>query len=274
LILVLKNMYPTINAAELRKIDNCIKGGLKEVETSLDLGLTNTKVKLNKEGFYYKGKLIKIGKVREKDKSCYITIKNKLQKMQFFSDGLLYKLNQTDYKPIMQISGTPMHKKSFSEMLEKEKFHGKVLDSGTGIGYSAIIASRSAKQVITVEMDKHVLELAKLNPYSQELFKNKNIKQIIGDITKEIKKFKYQEFDFIIFDAGTPKSSAEFFSLNNYKEACRVLKIGGRLYHYLPKHHIMRGRDFGGEVIKRMKLAGFKDISRNFEGSYVIMEKL
>lgn len=194
-------------------------------------------------------------------------------KVQFFANGLLYKLVPTSHRPILKISGTSMHKKEFVERVEKDKLKGKILDSGTGLGYTAIAASKTAKEVITIEKDRNVIKIAKLNPYSKDLFKKKNIKLIIGDVVEEIKRFKDNEFDFIIFDAGTPKSSGEFFSLINYREAFRVLKRGGKLYHYLPKHHIKRGRDFGAEVLKRIRMAGFSRIERNIEDSYAVAEK-
>ena len=96
---------------------------------------------------------------------------------------------------------------------------------------------------------------------------------IIGNIVEEIKKFQDKEFNNTIFDAGTVKGSEEFFSLNNYKEAFRVLKPRGKLYHYLPKHQIKRGRNFTSEVISRLKTAGFKRTYRNKEESYLIAEK-
>lgn len=268
-------MLPVLSSKELRKINECIKENLSEMEVSLDLGLTKTKIKLNKKGFYVGNKLIEIPKIREDDNSCYVVINNKLKKIQFFSPETrsLYKLIPTKYRPILQISGTSMHKKEFVERIKRDKLGGKVLDAGTGLGYTAIAASRTANYVITVERDGTVIEIAKLNPYSQDLFIRKNIRMIKGDILEVIKKFKDCEFDFIIFDAGTPKASGEFFSLNNYKEACRVLKKNGKLYHYLPRHHIERGRDFGAEVIKRMKIAGFSIVERNVKDSYAIFQR-
>lgn len=185
----------------------------------------------------------------------------------------MYKLIPTSNRPILQISGTSMHKFPFVERIKADKLTGKILDAGTGLGYTAIVAAETAEQIMTVEFDQNVIEMQKFNSYSQELFKRKNIKRLKGDIVKVIKKFPDQEFDFIIFDAGTPRSSGEFFSQNNYQEAYRVLKSGGKLYHYLPRHLITHGRDFAGEVILRLKKLGFSDIERNEEGSYAILKK-
>lgn len=268
-------MKPILSSAELRKIQEARNQNLSETEITLDLGLTRTKIKLSKNGFYYKNKLISIPKLRDDDHSCYLLIKDKLEKVQWFSEETkqIYKLVPTSNRPILQISGTSMHKFPFVERIKADKLTGKIMDAGTGLGYTAIAASETAEQIITVEFDQNVIEMQKLNPYSQELFKRKNIQRLNGDIVKVIKRFPDQEFDFIIFDTGTPRSSGEFFSQNNYQEAYRVLKSGGKLYHYLPRHLISHGRDFAGEVILRMKKAGFELVERNEEGSYAIIQK-
>ena len=266
-------MFPIISSRDLRNIIDAIEKGLKTIDLSLDLGLTQTKINLDKQGFYVQEKLIIPKKIKETDKSCYLIREGGLEKVQYFAEGRLYKLIPTNNRPILQISGTSMHKKDFLDKLSRDRLRGMVLDSGTGLGYSSIIASKTAQDVITIEIDENVLEVAKLNPYSQELFKNKNIKSIVGNLVEEIKEFKDKEFDNIIFDAGTVKSSDAFFSLNNYREVYRVLKNEGRLYHYLPRHQIKIGRDFASEIIARLKKAGFKKIYRNKEGSYIIAEK-
>lgn len=268
-------MFPILSSSELRRIEEAIKNNKEDIETSLDLNLTKVKLKLDKNGFYIDKNLIKIPNIREDDKSCYILKNKELQKLQFHSNetSITYKLIPTIQKPILKISATSMHKKEFVQRIERDRLTGKILDSGTGLGYTAIVASRTADQVITIELDKNVIEMAKLNPYSQDLFKKRNIKLINGDITKEIKKFKDEEFNSIIFDSGTPTSSGDFFSLNNYIEAYRVLKKRGKFYHYLPEHHITRGRDFGHEVIQRLKQAGFFKIKRNTRDSYVFAKK-
>lgn len=268
-------MKPLISSAELRKIQEAITKHLSEIETTLNLGISKTKVKLSKNGFYYKNKLISLPKLRDDDHSCYVLIRDKLEKVQWFSNETkqMYKLVPTSNRPILQISGTSMHKFPFVERIKADKLTGKILDAGTGLGYTAIVAAETAEQIITVEFDQNVIEMQKLNPYSQELFKRKNIKRLKGDIVRIIKKFSDQEFDFIIFDAGTPRSSGEFFSQNNYQEAYRVLKSGGKMYHYLPKHLITHGRDFAGEVILRLRKLGFELVERNEEGSYAMMKR-
>ncbi len=184
-----------------------------------------------------------------------------------------YQLAPTSFRPILRISATQMHKKPFLDRLEKERITGRVLDGGTGLGYSAIVASMTADEVITIEWDPNVIEMATYNPHSAKLFEGENIRLIQGDITVEIQKFADRYFDNIIQDGGMPKSSGGFFSQSHAHQLYRVLKRGGRLFFYLPKKGIKSGRDFGMEQVKRMRKAGFRLIERDIDGSYGIFGK-
>jgi hypothetical protein len=143
-----------------------------------------------------------------------------------------------------------------------------VLDAGTGLGYTAIAAAKTAK-VVTVEMDPHVLQVQELNPWSRGLIAP-NITQVHADVCAHVKTLVDGSFDTLILDAGTPRSSGDFFSLANYQEMRRVLKKGGTLYHYLPDHGVTRGRDFPAEVIARLKKAGFAHVTRFAKENYVV----
>jgi hypothetical protein len=266
-------MAPIFSSSELRSVAEKIRKGIQEAEISPDLGLTRCRVRLFQEGFSINDTQIAIPRIRDNDKSCYILVNGKLQKLQFAAGEKVYKLIPTSNRPILQISGTSMHKKEFIERIRRDRLKGKILDAGTGLGYTAIAAAKTADQVITVEIDPNVTEIAKLNSYSKELFESSRIIQINSDITEEIKKFQDREFDFIILDGGTAKGSAEFFSLSNYVQAHRVLKDRGRLYHYVPKPQFHSGRDFASEVAARLKKAGFKKIKRYDLSSYLCAEK-
>jgi predicted methyltransferase len=267
--------YPILSSDGLRKISQAIAEGKKEISISLDLGFSGKKenLKLFEKGVIFNGNEIEVPKIREDDKSCYLILEDIIEKVQYSSGGGIYRLIPSSFRPIMQISGTSMHKQSFIERVEKDKLFGKILDSGTGLGYTAIVASKTASNVITIEFDEMVLELQKINPYSQDLFSSKRINLIQGNLVEEIKKFKDGEFNFIILDGGTPRSSGDFFSQANYEQAFRVLKYGGRLYHYVPNYHANRGVDFAVRISSYLKKAGFKKVVRDEEGSYLVAIK-
>lgn len=248
-----------------------------DIEVSLDLGISTTKVTIRKDQVILpSGESFTIpDSFDPKDNLCYFIQEGQVYPIQMFDQerNFSYQLAPTSYRPILRISATQMHKKPFLDRLEKENLDGKILDGGTGLGYSAIIAAKTADHVITIEWDPNVIEIATYNPHSAPLFELPNITLIHGDITEEIKKFEAKSFNNIIQDGGMPKSSGGFFSQSHAHQLYRVLKRGGKLYFYLPKKGIKKGRDFGMEQVRRMRNAGFTLIERDLEGSYAIFGK-
>ena len=93
----------------------------------------------------------------------------------------------------MLISGLPMHRIKGTNPLAGHAGqdqshcadHGRVLDTCTGLGYTAIEAAKTAEHVITIELDPTAQEMARCNPWSRSLFDNPKISQIIGDAFDE-----------------------------------------------------------------------------------------
>lgn len=103
-------------------------------------------------------------------------------KMQFFSNetNKFYKLVPTKDAPTLEISGIRMHVTKYMTPIQDTKkkiesvspIKGIVLDTCMGLGYTAILASKRTDFVITCEKDGNVIEIAKFNPWSKELFNN------------------------------------------------------------------------------------------------------
>jgi uncharacterized protein len=82
------------------------------------------------------------------------------------------------HAPTLLISGIPMHRiKDTTPLLDTRqklkalgKPYGRILDTATGLGYTAIQAAQTANQVITIEFDPAVHDICRLNPWSAELF--------------------------------------------------------------------------------------------------------
>ncbi len=134
-----------------------------------------------------------------------------------------------------------------------------------GLGYTAILSSKSAQKVITFEKDDNVFEVAKNNPFSRGLFESANIEIRRGDISVEIKNQKDGAFDCIIHDPPTFTMAGELFSGNFYLQLMRVLKDKGKLFHYTPLYKIRRGFDFPSKVKRRLRAAGFRKIDYSQE---------
>ena len=271
--------YPILTHKSLIEIKEALSQNQHEVELSLDLGLSKEKIQL--DPIHHTFTIHETEEVdfpssfNESVKICYFILDKHIYPLKLFSDvsNFYYKLVPTSWRPILRISATPMHKKPFLDAIESAQLHGFILDSGTGLGYSAIIACKTATRVITIEWDETVIDIASYNPHSRTLFESPIIDLRINDITEEIFTFDDNYFDSIIQDGGMPKSSGNFFSLDHCKQLHRVLKPGGELLFYLPQHGKSKGRDFGGEHLERLKRAGFFLKGRNLEGSYATLYK-
>ena len=253
------------------------KKSLKEAEISLDLSKTLSKIKIQNNEFIFPDNQ-KLNESQLKnpikdDNVCFLIRDNSLVKIQLFSNetNKFYKLVPTKDAPTIEISGIRMHATKDMTPMEDTKrkiesiapIHGIVLDTCMGMGYTAIASSKLAEFVITCERDENVLEIAKYNPWSQELFNNKKISVLKTNVFDEIKIFKSQMFDVVIHDPPRLTLATELYSLEFYKQVFRVLKNNGKLYHYTGSPGSkFRHVNLIGNVSKRLKQAGFKSIEK------------
>jgi predicted methyltransferase len=198
----------------------------------------------------------------------------KIPEIKFYDDKTrkFYKLVKTSTWPTVKVSGIFMHRVQDvdpkTDSILKIKALGKIegigLDTCTGLGYTSILSVREEKveKIITIEKDVNMIDIAKLNPYSKELFTNPKIELIIGDIYEEIRKFPDEHFNFIIHDPPRISIAGELYSLEFYKQLFRVLKKSGKLYHYTGKPGIRQKKNYAKGIIQRLVLAGFKKIER------------
>ncbi|MEM4598658.1 MAG: RsmD family RNA methyltransferase [Candidatus Diapherotrites archaeon] len=179
----------------------------------------------------------------------------------------VYKLVQTSDWPALMIDGILMHrikntspKKDAEEKIALLKIRGgNVLDICTGLGYTAITASRYADSVVTIEKDVEVIKIAKENRASQKLFSSEKIKLIEGDAAEIVKSFPDECFDYIIHDPPTFSRAGELYSGAFYKELFRILRKQGRMLHYTgaPSERY-RNKSLRKGIVERLRAAGFK----------------
>ena len=249
---------------------------------SLDLGKTQEKIYINEKE---KVAIIREKKIsfdslkKTKEETFYTIIEGKVLAIEMFGEdtNLYYKLKPTADWPTIMLSSVPMHRfktispKTSAELMVKEisPIKGIVLDCCCGLGYTSIIEAQkeTCEKVIVFEKDEHVLEMAKYNPYSEELFNNKKINLSIGSVYDEIKKIKSNSVDRILHDPPTTSFGKELFSLDFYFELFRVLKSGGIIYHYCPNPGKTKGTEYWPTIQKMLIKAGFKDAEYNKESS-------
>jgi len=192
---------------------------------------------------------------------------DKVYPIAFFRGSFYYKLYPVamDKAPTVEVSGIKMHRvvdidpwRDAYSKVSVLNIHGgdEVLDICTGLGYTAINAYRRGGNVLTIEVDKNILEIASYNPWSSEL---KDIKIILGDAAEVIKTLPDNYYDVIIHDPPRLSRAGELYSREFYSELYRVLRRGGRLFHYTGKVGYKRRRlNISGGVASRLTKVGFK----------------
>lgn len=252
------------------------QAGQRRAQVSPDLGLTTVEVDLTPEGVVFPdGQRLSweaIEEISVAPNNCFIVKAGQPRKIMTFSQATnrLYSLMPTERAPTLLISGIPMHRikdtNPYRDTVEKIKairpVVGQVLDTATGLGYTAIEAAKTADQVITVEVDPAVLEIARQNPWSRALFDNSRIRQRIGDADDVVRELEDASFDRIIHDPPAFSLAGHLYSADFYGELYRVLRPGGRLFHYVGNPDSPSGRSVTQGVIRRLQAAGFRRVVR------------
>ena len=211
-------------------------------------------------------------------------MKDREKKIQFFSEDTqrLYQLYGDP--PTLKISGVPMHRHIKMNPLQDTETKikaadpkGDVLDTCGGLGYTAIYEARKkeVKKVMVFERDINVIEIAKLNPYSKELFENEKIGLVNKDILDEMDHLSTGSFDTIVHDPPTFVISPDLYTLKFHYKLFRILKKGGRLWHYAPEPGKLskNGSKLRERIIKQLKFVGFSKVEYDPSSSGVIAEK-
>jgi uncharacterized protein len=263
------------------------QAGEAMVRTSLDLGLTTSEVLLEADRVVLPdGQWLPweaVAEIAGDESVCYALQDNAATKIQRFSDvrNMVYVLMPTQRAPTVLVSGIQMHRvrdiEPWQDTLEKIRtvspVQGRVLDTCTGLGYTAIAAAKTAQEVITIELDPDMLEIARLNPWSRPLFEHPKMRQIVGDSYEEVERFEEQSFARIIHDPPMLTRAGELYSGEFYERLYRILQERGRLYHYVGDPHSRSGRNTIRGVIRRLQDAGFQRVATRARAFGVVAYK-
>lgn len=278
---------PVLSHIQVGPILRARQQGEPSAVTSLDLGLTTTEVSLEPDRIVLpRGQWLdweSLEEIHHSESVCFVVEENGAEKIQRFSGYLnrFYSLMPTQRAPTLLVSGIPMHRiqgtdphrDTLSKIRTVAPVKGRVLDTCTGLGYTAIEAARTAEQVVTVELDPAVLEVAGLNPWSRALFGNPRIDQIVGDSFEEVQAFADGSFARIVHDPPMFSLAGELYSGEVYRQLFRVLGRKGRLYHYIGDLSSRSGRNVVRGVVRRLQDAGFARVVRRPEAFGVVAYK-
>ena len=254
---------------------------------STDLNMSKTEVNIDpRQVTFLDGEVLAwpaITEIAGTPNACFMIHDHHIRRIQAFSQvtNRYCSLMPTRLAPTLMIAGFPMHRiketdpheDTLTKIRMLKPVVGHVLDTATGLGYTAIEASKTAIQVTTIELDPAVLEIAQLNPWSQQLFRNPRISLLIGDSSEVIQELSNDSFSRIVHDPPSFSLAGELYSGQFYKELFRVLSRGGRLFHYVGDLQSSFGRRTIRGVVRRLVEAGFRHVMPNPKAFGIVAQK-
>jgi len=238
--------------------------GASTVECSLDLDRSTTQVAVDAAGWLWNGQRFP-WLDSCKDRTIYHWDGGAFQPVARFTQSLI-KLVPTEWgPPTFEIDGIKMLPTSkvspYADAERKVNLiqpRGKViLDTCGGLGYfAAWCVLGHAKQVLSYEKNPDVMWLRSLNPWSPQAGRELVLTQ--GDVAAQIMELRSESIDAILHDPPRFGIAGELYSQAFYDELARVLRRGGRMFHYTGSpNKLTSGRDVPNEVATRLRNAGF-----------------
>ena len=186
--------------------------------------------------------------------------------------GALIKLVPTEWgAPTFEIDGIkmlPTSKESpFDDARRKVALiepRGKVLlDTCGGLGYfAACCLEAGVARILSFEKNADVLWLRTLNPWSPDPdapSSNGRLQLMHADVSAAITQLADASVNALLHDPPRFGIAGELYSQAFYDELARVLRRGGRLFHYTGSpNRLTSGRDVPNEVARRLEKSGFK----------------
>ena len=258
------------------------------VEVSPDLGISAVTAQVLPEGVRFpSGEQLgwqQLERIQKSNVNCFLIEPNgDMRPIQVFSEATnrMCSLLPTQRTPSMLIAGFTMHRivniDPMQDTLKKiatlTPITGRVLDTATGLGYTAIEAAKTAEQVVTIELDPGAQEIAHLNPWSRILFNNPKIQQIMGDAYEVVPTFESDSFSAILHDPPVFSLAGELYSGAFYRELHRILKRGGKLFHYIGNLESKSSGTVVRGALKRLQESGFTRVVKRPEAFGVVAYK-
>jgi len=262
--------FPILTHWVAKEILNAIARGLDSIEVTLDLGLSREKVYIGDGEALLRDCVVDaslLESIRE-DRVYEVFGDNIVREITIHSEHV-YKLKPVapDTAPTLEINGVHMHRivgvtPWIDSLLKVRSAHVKfghdVLDTCMGLGYTAIHSLLAgAREVVTVEIDPCVIEIARHNPWSR-LLSSDEVTILNCSILDAVAMYDDKSFHRIIHDPPRfSRTTGDLYSLVLYREFYRLLKPGGILYHYTGEPGKHTSKNIVKGVGERLRRAGF-----------------
>jgi uncharacterized protein len=253
--------------------------GAPLLQASFDLGRSTDEAIVDADGWQWRGHRYPWPE-RLKDRTLYHWDGHTFAPLQRFA-GSLIKLVPTEWgPPTFEIDGIKMlptaqvspYEDARQKVALVEPRGKQVLDTCGGLGYfAACCLADGAAGVRSFEKNIDVLWLREHNPWSPDpdsAAASGRLQLEHADVSRAIETLPDQSFDAALHDPPRFGIAGELYSQAFYDQLARVLRPGGRLFHYTGSpNKLTSGRDVPGEVARRLEKAGFK-VERVLDGVF------
>lgn len=244
--------------------------GLDAWSGSLDLGRSSTEAVLAADAWQWRGAAYPYVSGL-KDRSVHFWDGDEFAPASRYSGSLIKLVPSPWGAPTFEIDGIKMLPTSKESPIDDARRkvalvepRGRcVLDTCGGLGYfAACCLEAGVATVRSFEKNPDVLWLRTLNPWSPDPAATSaggRLDLVQADVTQAIVDLPDRSFDAVLHDPPRFGIAGELYSQAFYGQLARVLRPGGRLFHYTGSpNRLTSGRDVPREVTKRLELAGFK----------------
>ncbi|MDR6641094.1 putative methyltransferase [Luteibacter sp. 1214] len=236
---------------------------------SLDLGRTDDDVSLAADTWTWRERVYPWPR-KLKDRTLYWWDGESFEPVSRFS-GSLIKLVPTEWgAPTFEIDGIKMLPTSKESPVDDARRkvalvepRGKVvLDTCGGLGYfAACCLDSGVARIDSFEKNADVLWLRNINPWSPDPEAPETGGRLTlthADISHAIAHIADASVDALLHDPPRFGIAGELYSQAFYGQLARVLRRGGRLFHYTGSpNKLTSGRDVPREIATRLTKAGF-----------------
>lgn len=237
---------------------------------SLDLGRSRGEAVLETDAWRWRDERYAYPS-KLKDRTIYYWDGDEFAPVSRFS-GSLIKLVPSEWgAPTFEIDGIKMLPTSKESPIDDARRkvalvepRGKVvLDTCGGLGYfAACCIEAGVARIHSFEKNTDVLWLRTLNPWSPDPdapASGGRLQLVHADVSQSIAQVADASVDAVLHDPPRFGIAGELYSQAFYDQLARVLRPGGRLFHYTgTPNKLTSGRDVPREVQKRLEKAGFK----------------